>query len=242
MTGPNVHSDGNDERWQMDQEPASTKRDLVVLGLRRKILGRELERGERLRQDQVAEWFSASITPVREALRILESEGLVSSEAHRGVRVAGVDVDRLKSLFITRKLTETFAIARATTRISRHELRQADRLLDALDTASEEGDAMARNTRNEEFHFFFYDRCGLPALRDDIATRWRAFPWDLTLDSSDRLNEVHSEHQAIVDAVRQIDPDAAADHLGEHITNGFLRLAESTTGEAIADPFDFDAD
>lgn len=226
----------------MEQESASTKRDKIVVGLRRKILGRELERGERLRQDEVAEWFKASITPVREALRILESEGLVSSEAHRGVRVAGVDVDRLKSLFVTRKLTETFAIARATTRISRHELRQAEKLLEALDSASEEGDAMGRNTRNEEFHFFFYDRCGLPALRDDIATRWRAFPWDLTLDSSDRLNQVHSEHQAIVDAVKRIDPDAAAKHLGDHITNGFLRLAESTAGEPISDPFDFDAD
>lgn len=223
-------------------ESASTKRDKVVLGLRRKILGRELERGERLRQDEVAEWFKASITPVREALRILEAEGLVTSEAHRGVRVAGVDVERLKSLYITRKLTETFAIARATTRISRHELRQAEKLLDDLDVASAKGDAMARNTRNEEFHFFFYDRCGLPALRDDIATRWQAFPWDLTLDSTDRLNQVHSEHNAIVEAVKRVDPEAAADHLGQHIAHGFLRLAEATTGESVADPFDLDSD
>ncbi|MGO2034979.1 MAG: GntR family transcriptional regulator [Brevibacterium sp.] len=222
--------------------PSSTKRDSIVRELRRKILGHELERGERLRQDELADWFHASITPVREALRILEAEGLVTSEAHRGVRVAGVDLDRLNAMYVTRKLTETFAIARATTRISRHELRQAERLLEALDEASDEGDALSRNTRNEEFHFFFYDRCGLPSLRDDIATRWRAFPWELTLDSSDRLGEVHSEHQAIIDAVRRIDPEAAADRLGEHITNGFLRLAESSTGQAVADPFDFDVD
>lgn len=226
----------------MESDSSSTKRDKIVLGLRRKILGRELERGERLRQDEVAEWFNASITPVREALRILDAEGLVTSEAHRGVRVAGVDVDRLKSLFVTRRLTETFAIARATTRISRHELRQAERLLDDLDEASAQGDALGRNTRNEEFHFFFYDRCGMPALRDDIATRWRAFPWDLTLDSSERLDQVHSEHQAIVDAVRNVDPDTAAKVLGDHITNGFLRLAESTAGQPISDPFDFDTD
>ncbi len=223
-------------------DSASTKRDVIVLGLRRKILSRELDRGQRLRQDQVAEWFSASITPVREALRILEAEGLITSEAHRGVRVAGVDVDRLKALYVTRRLTETFAIARATTRISLHELRQAEHLLEGLDRASADGDSFARNTLNEQFHFFFYDRCGLPALRDDIATRWRAFPWDLTLDSSDRVGQVRLEHQAIVDAVREVDPDAAAHHLSEHITNGFLRLAESTTGETVSDPFDFDSD
>src|SRR5699024_4605799 len=192
--------------------------------------------------DEAAEWLNASITPVREALRILEAEGLVTSEAHRGVRVAGVDVDRLKSLFVTRRLTETFATARATTRISRHDLRQAERLLEDLDEASVEGDSLGRNTRNEEFHFFFYDRCGMPALRDDIATRWRAFPWDLTLDSPERLDPVPPEHNAIVDAVRNVDPDTAAHHLGEHITNGFLRLAESTTGQTVSNPFDFDTD
>ena len=82
----------------------------------------------------------------------------------------------------------------------------------------------------------------MPALRDDIATRWRAFPWDLTLDSPERLGQVESEHQAIVDAVRNVDPDMAANRLAEHITNGFLRLAESTTGQAVSDPFDFDTD
>lgn len=226
----------------MNHESAATKRDMIVFGLRRKILSRDLDRGERLRQDEVAEWFNASITPVREALRILEAEGLVTSEAHRGVRVVGVDVDRLKSLFVTRRLTETFAIARATSRISRHELLQAEQLLEALDYAGAEGDSLGRNSRNEEFHFFFYDRCGMPALRDDIAARWRAFPWDLTLDSPERLDQVHFEHQAIVDAVRNVDPKSAAQHLGEHITNGFLRLAESTTGQPVSDPFDFDTD
>jgi DNA-binding GntR family transcriptional regulator len=226
----------------VEQEATSTKRDKIVVGLRRKILSRELERGERLRQDEVAEWFSASITPVREALRILDAEGIVTSEAHRGVRVAGVDLDRLRALFVTRKLTETFAIARSATRISRHELRQAEAILDALDDAGTQGDSLRRNQRNEDFHFFFYDRCGLPGLRDDIATRWRAFPWDLTLDSSDRLSEARTEHRAIVDAVRRADADNAARHLGEHITNGFFRLAEATSGQPVADPFDFDAD
>src|SRR5699024_6040465 len=143
---------------------------MIVHGLRRKILSRELDRGERLRQDQVAEWFNASITPVREALRILEAEVLVTSEAHRSVRVAGVDDDGFKSLFVTQKLSETFAIARATTRISRHELRQAERLLEALDEANANGDSLGRNTRNEEFHFFFYVRCGMPALRSEEHT------------------------------------------------------------------------
>ena len=58
----------------------------------------------------------------------------------------------------------------------------------------------------------------------------------------EELDQVHAEHQSIVDAVRDVDPDAAARHLGDHITNGFLRLAESTTGQSVSDPFDFDTD
>ncbi|GAA2006946.1 GntR family transcriptional regulator [Brevibacterium samyangense] len=221
---------------------AETKRDIVTYGLRRKILAGELERGARLRQDEVAEWFSASITPVREALRLLEAEGLVTSEAHRGVRVAGVDMDRLKALYVTRTLTECFALERATTRISRHELRKAERLLEQLGEASAAGDAAARNAFNQQFHFFFYDHCGLPGLRADIEARWRAFPWDLTLDRTERLDEVHGEHQEIVEAVRAVDPPRAAAALKVHIGHGFRRLAEAAAGGPVTDPFDLDAD
>lgn len=221
---------------------ALTKRDLIVAGLRRRILARELERGARLRQDEVAEWFESSITPVREALRILEAEGLVTSEAHRGVRVAGVDIENLKALYVTRRLTETYAMERATQRISRHELRAAERLLEELEAASAAGDAVERNAKNKEFHFFFYDRCGLPGLRDDIETRWLAFPWDLTLDSPERFTEVHGEHEAIVDAVRRVDPTEAGRVTAEHIAHGFVQLASKVIGEPIADPFDIDAD
>jgi DNA-binding GntR family transcriptional regulator len=223
-------------------KPVETKRDVVASGLRRRILAGELERGSRLRQDEVAGWFSSSITPVREALRLLEAEGLVTSEAHRGVRVAGVDMDNLKSLYVTRRLTETFAIRRAATRISRHELRAARRLLEELDEASAAGDSAARNSFNEQFHFFFYDRCGLPGLRNRIEDLWRAFPWDLALDSGARFDEAHGEHEGIVAAVHDADPDRAGELLGIHIRNGFLRLAEAAAGEAVADPFELDAD
>lgn len=220
----------------------ATKRDLIVAGLRRRILAGELERGARLRQDEVAAWFESSITPVREALRALEAEGLVTSEAHRGVRVAGVRMENLKALYITRRLTEAYAMERAAPRISRHELRTAERLLDELDEASAAGDAAARNAKNMEFHFFFYDRCGLPGLRDDIEARWHAFPWDLTLDSAERLSDVKGEHLAIVEAVRAVDPAAAARTVSEHIAHGFLSLAAQVSGGPVEDPFDIDVD
>lgn len=67
-------------------------RDRIVGDLRRRIMSGEFPRGSRMPQDELARHFDASITPVREALRLLEAEGLLVSEPHRGVRVAGVDL------------------------------------------------------------------------------------------------------------------------------------------------------
>ena len=106
----------------------ATKRDQIVDELRRRILSGDLARGERMPQDELARQFGASITPVREALRLLEAEGLVLSEPHRGVRVCGVDVDEVTATYIVRRLTESYAMRRATLRVSRRDLAQARRM------------------------------------------------------------------------------------------------------------------
>ncbi len=220
----------------------ATKRDIIVESLRRQILAGELERGSRLRQDEVAAWFDASITPVREALHRMEAEGLVVSEAHRGVRVAGVDTDHLKGLYVSRMLLEPYAMRRAVPRISRHELRAAYALLDELEAAIDAGDADLRNRKTREFHFFFYDHCGLPGLVSEIASKWDAFPWDFTLDSAERADQSHAEHHELIAAVRAVDEERAEVLLRDHIRNGFLRLAPRAFGREIADPFDVDND
>jgi DNA-binding GntR family transcriptional regulator len=215
-----------------------TKRDQIVDKLRRRILSGELARGERMPQDDLARQFGASITPVREALRQLEAEGLVVSEPHRGVRVAGVDLDEVTATYVVRRLTETYAMRRATLRLSRRDLAQARRLLDAGAGA---GGTSTRD-RNREFHFLFYDRCGMPALTERIAGMWRAFPWDLMLDSAQRAEQSHREHLAILAAVEGGDPDRVAAATELHLRNGFSAILSQLTGRPGPDPFDVDAD
>lgn len=217
-----------------------TKRDVIAESLRRRILSGDIERGARLRQDELARWFDASITPVREALRRLEAEGLVTSEAHRGVRVAGVDIDSVTTLYIRRMLAEPYAMRRAALRISRLEIRRARALLDELASAIEAGDGGLRNQLTRDFHFFFYDRCGLPGLTGEIAGLWDAFPWDFTLDSSDRAHSSHDEHLGLIEAVEAGDDGRAAALMEDHIRSGFLRLAAKIVGEEIEDPFALD--
>lgn len=217
-----------------------TKCDQIVDELRRRILAGVVPRGTRMPQDDLAREFGASITPVREALRLLEAEGLLIAEPHRGVRVAGVDIEQVTATYIVRRLTETYAMRRATLRLSRHDLTRARRLLESdTDNASEP--AAARD-RNREFHFLLYERCGMPGLVDRIAAMWQAFPWDLMLDSGDRSLASHQEHLEILSALEAGDPDVVAAATERHLRNGFAAIRLQMTGREGPDPFEFDAD
>lgn len=222
--------------------PALTKRDQITADIRNLILSGELPRGTRLPQDELAQRFDTSITPIREALRVLESEKLVTSEPHRGVRVAGIDFDRVKATYVVRRLTESYAIKRAAIRISPHEVRQAELLLGELNDATLRGDVDATRQLNRDFHFFFYERCGLPALVEEIDVRWRAFPWDLLLASPDSSRISETEHRAILDAVSSGDAELAAKALEEHLARSFEALTFRLVGEHRTDLFDIDSD
>lgn len=219
---------------------SGTKRDRIVDELRRRILAGDLPRGERLRQDELARDFGASITPVREALSRLAAEGLVVAEQHRGVRVAGVDLEQVTATYALRRLTEAYAVRRATLRVSRRDLARARALLDDAD--HDHVDPAAARERNRAFHFLLYDRCGMPALTGRIATMWQAFPWDLTLHSAERSAAGRREHAAILDAVADGDPDRAAAATEQHIARGFRSVLDRLGVPGGPDPFDVETD
>jgi DNA-binding GntR family transcriptional regulator len=223
---------------------AGTKRDLIVRELRSLIIGGDLERGSRMQQDDLARRFDSSITPVREALRLLEAEGLVVSEPHRGVRVASVDLERIKAKYVNRRLLESYAMQRATRRMSRRDLDVARDLLEATTGAdgNVENDRAAVREANTRFHFFFYERCAMPGLAAEIGALWDTFPWDLLLTAEGRGRDSAAEHQAIYDAVMAGDLDAVARATEIHIANGYAALHHHLTGHRGPDPFDLDVD
>jgi DNA-binding GntR family transcriptional regulator len=220
----------------------TTKRDRIVDELRRLILAGELPRGARMQQEELAVRFDASITPVREALRVLEAEGLVVGEAHRGVRVASLDVERVKAVYVVRRLVESYAMQRATSRLTRRDLAVAHRLVDEMEAAVAAEDLAGVREKNRAFHFLFYDRCGLPGLTEEIRTLWRVFPWDLLLGGEARARASLAEHREILDVVERGDLAAVAAATEAHIARGFADVASALTGHDQPDPFGLDAD
>jgi DNA-binding GntR family transcriptional regulator len=222
--------------------PHRTKRDVIVESLRRQILAGDLPRGARMRQDELARQFDASITPVREALRLLEAEGLLVSEPHRGARVAAVDIDKVKATYVVRRLVESYAMRRVATRLSPRDLARLRAIVERLDEAG--SDVPALRAINREFHFYFYERCGMPRLTEKIEAMWQEFPWDLMLGSPERIRASQDEHRAILAAVEAADVDAAAETTERHIAGGFAAIAQqlAETDEPVPDPFLLDVD
>lgn len=222
----------------------STKRDAIAFELRRLIMAGEMPRGTRLQQDELAQRFRASITPVREALRDLESEGLVESEPHRGVRVASLGLDRLIGIYIARRLLEGHAVGRAASRMSPRDIAKSKALLADIVAAREAGDLTRARDLNHEFHFRIYEHSQLPGLVDEIARYWRMFPWDMILTGPENVEDAAEQHDVILAAIERGDAAAAAEAVGVHIREAFLAVVAHITGgeEALADPYDYDSD
>jgi len=219
------------------------KHDRIVEELHKLILSGELPRGTRLQQDQLAARFDTSITPVREALRLLESQGLVISEAHRGVRIAAIDEEDLKATYVMRRLLEPYAVRRATLRVSRKDLLEAERLNERMVAAATVGDRWGVREANRAYHFVFYERCGLPSLAERIEGLWLVFPWDISLLNVDaRTDASAQEHRAIIEAVRDGDDITAADVTAAHLLRSYLAVMERLTGQPAIDPFQIEND
>lgn len=215
----------------------STKSEEIAQEIRRRVLSGRYRRGTRLRQDELAEDFGVSITPVREALRILESERLLVAEPHRGVRVAElIDIDAVRAAYVVRRLTETFAVRRAASRLSRHDLGVLRNLLDGAAAGNDSADPQGAN---HAFHFYFYERCGVPGLADRIEQLWATFPWDVLLTDSRRAAASHAEHRKILTAARSGDADRLAAAFEQHLAAGMAALA-AALGASADDPFDTD--
>ena len=215
---------------------AQTKKDVIVAALRERIERGELERGTWIRQDSLADDFSTSITPVREALRELQAEGLLVGVARRGVRVAEVKLEDVKGTYMLRRLVEPYAMQRAAMRMSPTDVLAAGRLIDRMEDAAGRDDGVAITELNRTFHFLFYERSGPPSFVAGITSLWNDFPWDLLRVASERVPHSIEEHRRILDAVRRADLDAVAEATTLHVAKSFRSLrTHLLSGDGVPD-------
>ena len=191
----------------------ASKGDIVTEALRNLIARGELAPGTLLRQRELAERFDVSPTPVREALRRLESEGLVSYDVHRGSRVASTDLEEQEENFRILAALESLASSLAVAKLTDADLGQISELEAAFAACPEDDPALKEV--NRDFHFRIYECARSPLLSSLMRVLWRAFPngpqfWR-------PHNESVEQHRRLVAALAARDAAAAAEITREHV-------------------------
>jgi DNA-binding GntR family transcriptional regulator len=213
-----------------------TKAARIAAQLRAEIADGTLAAGVRLYQEDLAERFATSITPVREALRQLHAEGLLEGESHRGVTVTAPGVERITSIYVLRRLVEPYAARRAALRLSRQEFSRARAINEELRRAQLARDQLLARRLNREFHFVFYAGCRLPTVVAEIERLWATFPWS-ELHVVLRSESIR-EHERMLEAVMRDDGSEIQNAFEEHLHHGFLAVMSQLGRTLDADPFD----
>jgi DNA-binding GntR family transcriptional regulator len=142
-----------------------TKQQYAYASLRDAILRCELEPGERLIIDDLATWLDTSIIPVREAIRLLESEGLVVNIAHVGATVAPISRSSVVETFTVLEGLESVSTRSAAQRADVAGLATLRSLVDAMDGALAEGRHDEWAALNTRFHLAIAALAGMPMLQ-----------------------------------------------------------------------------
>lgn len=207
-----------------------TVHQAVAEDLRDAILRGRLAGGARLNQVDIASGYGVSPIPVREALRQLESEGLVKSAPHRGAVVASLSQEELRDLYDMRIALESLATRLAISQAQAGDFAKLESLYSRM---SNERYPSRWLDLNFEFHRALYAPCNRPHLITLIDTLRRNTERYLRVaaKNADRLLAGHVEHRRILQAYRERDASAATTLLQEHLHNTLKSLISLLDGE-----------
>ena len=205
-----------------------TVASMTVEALRERILRGDFPDGEPLRQDALADELGVSRIPVREALRQLEAEGLVSFSPHRGAVVSTLSLDEIDELFELRADIESDLLRRSIPRMTDEQFDRATEVLDAFEDALAAGEASRWGPLNWHFHAALY----APAQRNftmGVLQKLhqhsdRYFRMQVLLAGGG--HSASQEHRAIAAAVRKRDVKTATQLMRAHILGAGQSLLE----------------
>ena len=193
--------------------------------LRARILSGSLAPGTLINQDALASELGVSVTPVREATRRLESEGLVQFEAHKSGIVLPLSRTELAELYDVRQQLDPYAAAVATGRVGDAELDELERLARIAPGA----DPLERVALNREFHRVIYTGAANAMLTEILDRLWqRTDRYRIFLVARDiDVALVTEEHVRIVDAMRAREPRMVAKLVGLHVAAARMSIEQA---------------
>jgi DNA-binding GntR family transcriptional regulator len=209
-----------------------TKEEQVADFLREGIISGMFPRGSRLKQAEIAERLRLSITPVREALKILEAEGYVTGNSYRGVRVAPFDASASEEVLELRLLLEA-RLTRATVgKVTAQDVSELRALAGEFEQAFRTGDRAAARGVNYRFHRRLYGIADMPQTLHFVQILWARYPFDVINAVEGRGKFAAKEHEEILRALASRNASAAMLAMRKHIESGWSSLKAAGRGKA----------
>jgi DNA-binding GntR family transcriptional regulator len=197
----------------------TSRADQVHREIMQAIRNGRYQPGERIRETEVADWLEVSRTPVREALRRLESDGLLTFESWRGVVVSDLNRQQIGELYAMREVLEGAAARMAARHIDDAEIELLSLLLEQAQEAVDDPERLARI--NRKLHQTIYAAAHNQYLLQTLKQQENAVALlrGTTFALPGRAETAASEHRDIVEAIRNRDADASEIAARLHIAN-----------------------
>lgn len=218
---------------EMNMDDYLPLRDVVFNTLRRAILKGELKPGERLMEIALADKLGVSRTPIREAIRKLELEGLVVMAPRKGAKVASITERDLNDVLEVRKGMEVLAISLACERITKEEMEHLEEIEAHFQTLIESDNLTELAEVDVEFHDTIYQATNnkrLVQLLNNLREQMYRYRIEYLKDSAVR-RQLAKEHKAICEALRTHDRESALRYVYVHIDNQQKAIIRSLNEE-----------
>lgn len=227
------------DNFQVNMDEFLPLRDVVFNTLRQAILTGELKPGERLMEIHLANRLGVSRTPIREAIRKLELEGLVTMIPRRGAEVAQITEKSLKDVLEVRRALDALSVELACERISREELKQLQDACDAFEAATLTKDTKKIAQADVALHDIIVQATAnarLIQLVNNLSEQMYRYRFEYIKDESTH-EQLVKEHRILFESIRDKDAATAAHTAKLHIDNQELSIVKQLRMEQVQKKF-----
>ncbi len=205
--------------YESDIADKASLRERVFQSIRQSILDGKYKHGDTLRESAIAKELNVSRTPVREAIRQLELEGLVHSIPNKETIVCGITEEDVQDIFMVRSRLEGIAGRLAAERITAEELDKIKEILELTEFYANKGDLSRIETLDHTFHDAIYNATKSKIIKH-ILSDFHVYIKQTRKKSiaiPGRVKCLLEEHNAIYEAIKNRDGDRAEELINAHL-------------------------